>query len=294
MATFLAVPILPTMARALLTVLLVVAFLAGRLQPSAEELTVGDLDFTDLEESDSGPPRPPPEEDNSLDVEAALRQAEVTIVPGDPGIPGPPPPPPSPTPRPLPPNVEFPIDSSFCAYARITRVGISVNKGGKATMRYDLRVRAIDASVLAEADGEFIRLLSVSEQQTYARLKASYNGGVNIPFLEFLGIDISKPIVPADVVSQQDNLLDFAAKAAAVSRILVSASEQNIRIKGKLKAKGVSCVQTTVFAFIKFAELTLSDGTNRTIMTSARDEVEAATRNGDVVLPSKGKLQIID
>lgn len=198
-------------------------------------------------------------------------------------------------PKALPNIEELPIESSSCGFARITRIGVTVQKGGKARLKYDVRIRAIEATVIAENDGEFVALLTTTELIEYKKLKGAYKGGLNVPFLQFLGIDLGSEMSTTVILDKASDVPGFEEKAKVARRLLVETVERDIRIKGKLKAKGVSCVTTSVFAFIKLARVNLGDGDGeRTVLTTTNEDVEAATMNGDVVLPSKGKLDLID
>ena len=190
-------------------------------------------------------------------------------------------------------DINYAVKDASCGFARITRVGLTVQSGSSGTLHYRIRVRAIEASILASSDKSFVPLLSKKERRAYYKKRRSYRGGLQVPFLQSIGIDLASNTTMTDIERSFDSQQNYNAKAAAAQRILETVVEQDIEISGTLHATGTSCESTTVFAFIKLARVMLQNGTSRTIVTTDPDELAAATADGSTVPSDSGTINIV-
>lgn len=186
-------------------------------------------------------------------------------------------------------DTDFAVQSTSSGYGRVTRVGVSVQRGTTSTMKYEIRLTAISSQVLSTLDATFRETLNESELEDYEDLFAGYEGGLNVPFLEFMGIHLSGT---TDIESQRvlsQVLSDFDSKSLVVQNVLETTSEEKLEVRGMLEATGTSLRPVEGFAFIRTATINFHDGTSKTVVTTDPNETEAATINGRRVFPSKNR-----
>lgn len=182
--------------------------------------------------------------------------------------------------------IKGPIASASSGFARVTQVGISVNKGAQATLRYRIRVKAVTAHQLTYSDSPFLDALKPYNKEKYLAIRNLYSGGLDVPFLNFLGWNLNdKHGKGKRDISLNDD--EYGRLSTVAEKILKEATHTTIVAKGKLKATGITCMKTTAYAFVKVAKVQLNDDSNLTVFTTKEDDILAATKHADTLLPSK-------
>ena len=190
-------------------------------------------------------------------------------------------------------EVTYAVNETSSGFARVSSVGLTVQRGTRGTLRYRIRVKAIEASRLANSDSSFESTLSQSERETYRERKSSYRGGLGVPFLRFIGIRLGASTSSVDMNRSFDSQTNYNQKASAASQIINNIQEENLEISGMLEAEGTSFIPTTVQAFIKIARIQLTDGSTKTVVTTDPGELVAATPTGSTVPSDSGTIEIL-
>lgn len=190
-------------------------------------------------------------------------------------------------------DIVFAVNSSSSGFARTTNAGITVQRGTSGVLRYRIRVKAVESERLANSDSSFVSTLSTSERESYELEKRSYRGGLNVPFLRFIGINLGASVERTDMERSAASQRNYNQKATAAQKILETTTAQSIEISGTLRASGTSFIPTTVFAFIKIARVQTQDGSSTTVVTTDGNELLAADNNGRPVDSSDGTIEIL-
>lgn len=189
---------------------------------------------------------------------------------------------------------EFAFESSESGFGRITRVGISVNRGASAVANFDITVTAIDADTLDRNDESFVETLTNEEREEYVQLKERFNGGLSIPMFRLLGADLNERVTRNDLESAAEiSQGDLESKSQALSEILESAVDTRIRINGTLTATGISFRRTTAFVFVKLARVVFEDGSSQVVVSTDPNDVVAADLDGNPVDSSDQTVDVI-
>lgn len=193
-------------------------------------------------------------------------------------------------------DVEFAVNSTESGFARVTSVGLTVQRGTSATLDFNIRARAVDAARLERVDSSFVGTLSESEREEFEQTKTTYNGGLDVSFAGFLGINLGGKTERIDMEREAESQGDYNLKSAAAREIFESTVETDIEVSGTLTATGVSFIPTTVFAFIKVAKVQLQDGRTLTVVTSDGNELVTADEGGDTdaVDSDEGDIDIVE
>lgn len=190
-------------------------------------------------------------------------------------------------------QINFAVNETRSGFAQVTSVGVTVQRGTTALLRYRIKAKAIQSEKLSDLDRSFESTLSQSERETYRLRKSSYGGGLNVPFLSFVGINLGGRTEKVDMERSFDSQRDYNQKSKVVQEILESTVEQDIEISGKLTAVGTSLIPTTVVAFIKIGRITMQDGTTRTVISNDPGELRAGTPDGRTVPSEGGTIEIL-
>lgn len=190
-------------------------------------------------------------------------------------------------------EVTYAVNETRSGFARVSSAGLRVQRGTSGTLSYRIRVRAIEASTLANSDSTFADTLSESERETYSEQRSSYRGGLDIPFLSWIGINVGSSTSIDDMNSSFDSQSNYNEKATAAESIVNSIQEEDLEINGTLQATGVSFTPVTVLAFIKIARIQLTDGSTKTVVTTDPGELVAATPAGGTVPSEGGTIEIL-
>lgn len=191
-------------------------------------------------------------------------------------------------------GVVYAVNQTSSGYGRVTNTGLTVQRGTSGVLKYRIRVKAIEAERLANSDSSFVSTLSQSERESYELEKRSFRGGLNVPFLKFIGINLGASSTSVDMERAFDSQTNYNEKASAAQSIVNTVQTQNLEISGTLRATGTSFIPTTVFAFIKIAKVQLVDGSSKTVVTTDGGELVAATNGGEVVPSEEGEITILE
>lgn len=171
---------------------------------------------------------------------------------------------------------ELVVESNSVGFSRIGEAGVSVTRGASATAQFDITVTAVDAERLDRQDEIFQEALSASERTAFLELKANFDGGLSIPFLEFFGIDLDKTVTAEEIETLAESEENFASKSQAISEIFESVVDTQIRINGTLTATGVSRIPTVAVAFVRLARVLFDDGSSQIVVSDRNEDVLAA------------------
>lgn len=186
----------------------------------------------------------------------------------------------------IPTDVEFAVNSTESGFGRVSRVGVSVQLGITATLNYDINVTAISSRTLSTLDAEFERSLNETEREQYEAAKRSYNGGLRVPFLRFVGINLGASSSRETMTRASERLSEYNTKSRIVRDVLETTQEERLNINGEIRATGVSFIPTQGFAFIQVATIEFNDGSTKLAVTADPSETSAATIDGATELPA--------
>ena len=181
----------------------------------------------------------------------------------------------------------FAILDSQSGVSRVTAFGITVLPGATAKLGYKIRVKAIDASTLANDDRAFRRRLSGAERRNYDQLKGAYTGGLDIPFLNQLGADLSQDFVSQDVLKQVRDSKNTIRKRAydrqgtEAQAILSQYTETEIEAEGELVATGTGDKPVTVFIFLRLAVVRVNEQDSLSVLSTDTDDVVGGDTDGN-------------
>lgn len=149
-------------------------------------------------------------------------------------------------------------------------VTLSVVRDMRASADYNLEFDGVDASVLNSKDSSFISTLSASERTKYLQAKSDYIGGLRIPLLDFIGINLEDMVTQADMDASATSQANYNAKAAAVKQIIESATVTTQKQSGTISAEGQGVLPSTIRSFLGFetARVYLQNG--KSIIVFAR------------------------
>lgn len=185
------------------------------------------------------------------------------------------------------------LDSANTGFGRVTRVGISVTKGASAVLKFDLQVNAVDAETIDRADERILETLSASERSKFMELKENFDGSLNLPIIQILGLDLREGFTSEQIIEKGENRENFEATATAVTEILESVSDTVIRINGTLTATGISNVPTVAFAFVELSRVRFTDGSSQLVVSNRDDSAMAGTGNGSPLDTSDQNIDVI-
>lgn len=187
----------------------------------------------------------------------------------------------------------FYIEESNAGFGRITRTGLSVTKGASGILDFDITVKAIDSERLSSLDKEFESTLTKQELSKYSTLKSNFHGGLNVPFLNYLGANLNEKVDRTKIESAATDIVNYSDKVSAAEKILDSVVDTRIRITGTLEATGQSFIPTVAFAFIKLARVNFEDGSSQFVVSNDPNDLTAASKGGDEIPSKKKKLNIL-
>ena len=99
----------------------------------------------------------------------------------------------------------YAVDSSQSFYGWLDTAGITVRTGASGTIDYtidyEIKMKGVDSRTVASDDSSFVSTLSTEEKAKYSKAKQSYSGGLNIPMLTWIGIDLNAKVDKEDMSS---------------------------------------------------------------------------------------------
>ncbi|KAI0557085.1 hypothetical protein FGB62_243g010 [Gracilaria domingensis] len=188
----------------------------------------------------------------------------------------------------------YPVSSAQVSFEQLVSTGLVVSKGSSGVLNFNITLNAVQSSLLASSDRDFMQLLSPSERSGYEDMKTSYNGNLEVPMMEWLGVSLNGETSRRDMRRSRRRQPRYDEKSEVVNRILSEQITSMIQISGTLMAEGVGIVPTTVFAFIRIARVTLEDGSTMTVLSSNPNDLIAANSCGHEAPSSMLTLDIID
>ena len=187
----------------------------------------------------------------------------------------------------------YAVQETRVGYAKLVRTGVTVQVGTHATMTYHMRFRGISSSTLAKKDKKFVEALSRAENSVYQKKKKNYRGGLDVPYLKFLGIHLNGSSNKKTQADHARYTKGYNKKAAIAKAILEDLSKSAVVVSGHITATGISFQPTTAFAFIEAARVKLANGKIVTVVSSNKSAL--SVRSGGKQLPSSDKaLEVND
>ena len=160
----------------------------------------------------------------------------------------------------------FPIIAAEAGVLRFPNQGVTIGavRGMKVSVRATLELSAISAAAINNDDARFVRTLSAGERITYSRQKRGYRGGLDVPMLLFIGINLDETVTRADLERSAASQPNYNAKAAAVREILKGTIEVTSPQVINLSARGFGATPNFASAEIQgnVARLYFEDGTS--------------------------------
>lgn len=176
------------------------------------------------------------------------------------------------------------VASSEVGFVRTLGAGIVVEKGVIARLSFSIQVHGVVSSELDQSDKTFLKELPSSDLECYSMLKSNYSDGLNVPFLDWVGINLNQN-VSSDC---QDNVARSRKKyrglVVLARKILTEQPVRGIRVSGKKTIVATSFIPTIYYAFIKVAKVILSNGESVTVVSANPRDVAIATGDGSNIL----------
>lgn len=189
-------------------------------------------------------------------------------------------------------DANYVVTDCQTGYATTSSVSLKVQAGTSAKLTFKMTLKAITTSDIADLDSSLVENMSEDEKTTYSAVKQQYDGGFNVPLLSWFGINMNASYSKEDVDTARQANKHYDRQAKEVSQVLSQKTDQLITVEGELTAHGVSFIPTEVSAFLKVAQLKLSNGsTLQVISTTSPEGLQAADSNGAAVPTSGQKLK---
>lgn len=163
-------------------------------------------------------------------------------------------------------------------------VTLSAVKDMRARADYTLEFDGVEASLLNSKDPSFIATLSATERTKYLQAKSDYNGGLRVPLLEFIGINLEEVVTLADMDNSAASQSNYNAKAAAVKQIIESATVTTQKQSGSLLVSGSGAIPSNVRALIglETSRVNLQNGKSIIVFAPAASSGSPVDGGGDI------------
>lgn len=181
------------------------------------------------------------------------------------------------------------FDSSNYGIIRTNSAGITVSRGTSGTIRFGVTVKAITGIKLSDFDQEFVQELSAYQKSVYVAQKTEYAGGLRVPFLAFLGADLTTRVTETDFVSARARIDNYEALSSVARGTLRSTNLKTYHIRGRRFLTGKSFVPETVYAFIKASRVCVG-GLEMLVISSRAEDVVIANGRGVVFTTGADQL----
>lgn len=181
------------------------------------------------------------------------------------------------------------IESYKTGYATLGGACAEVQKGTEVTLTFDIDVKAVTTREIMDYSKSFSSSLNETEKKAYDKEKQHYEGGLNIPFLEFFGLNLGASYDKEKIREHRESTKDYDERLKEVTDNMKTSTNQNLRISGSLRAIGYSRFPTKACAFITVAQVTYKDGTKQAIVSSDNNDIQARDPNTGQTVPSYGK-----
>lgn len=185
------------------------------------------------------------------------------------------------------------IDSSVQGFVLTLGSGLSVTKGTAAELTFSITLSALQASDLAKNDKRFIQSIEKGpERRSYFSLRERYEGGLDIPFLSWIGANLTKNVELSDLKLSSTMQGNYEEKTEAASSILLSQKEDTITLSGSRVITGTSFIPSTVYAYVNVARIVLPDGSKTQVVSTISKDIMFAKADGTVVARGADKLEV--
>lgn len=133
-------------------------------------------------------------------------------------------------------------------------------------------------------DELFARNILPESVPSFMQLKENYRGGLNVPFLEFLGANINQSVTTADLEAARPGVRRYNRLRTIARRILTRQPIERLRISGRTSVTGTSSTPQTVFSFVRAALVDLTDGSRVLVVSGKSDDIAFASFDGSTAL----------
>lgn len=186
---------------------------------------------------------------------------------------------------------DFPVIRTESSYCRLTHRPTVLSSSSPVRLTADRFAPAIDAQVLFTSEGNFRKLLQNHERVQLQRKKSYYRGGLDIPHLDFLGINL-------DSMTEQHHLVSWARKtdnwderSKALHRVLSRVNtNKRCYISGAVSVRGKRGDKVNLF--IKYAKIHLRDNKIVKVISGDLADLVVVNEKGDVLDSQEPMLNI--
>lgn len=168
-------------------------------------------------------------------------------------------------------------------YGPIGRGLINVRAGLKATFQFDYRIKGVTSQYLADTDQLFRSALNQHEQILYNLSKQRYKGGLDVPFLNDLGLNLNQEHSEAEVQEAMSTVDRYSLKAIAARRIMQSFQGGRVRINGSLSVVGVTEFASEASIYVKVSRVILMDESVLHVVSSSKEDLIAGDAINNVL-----------
>lgn len=161
---------------------------------------------------------------------------------------------------------------------RVTRAGITCRGLCTSQMNYDVTIDGVSSQYLESRDNVFRSALNDSQKTKYDRAKKRYGGGLNISFLRAVGINLGGGYSRTSIDSASERLQNYESLADAARTIMNSFDVVKVRVYGSMKVTSFTQARSEAVAYVKFAKVTLLDGSELRVVSASGADV--SVQNG--------------
>lgn len=185
------------------------------------------------------------------------------------------------------------VDSAKSGMGQISGAEVQATLGGWAQAYVDTTVIGFTAASTTKKDAAFMRELTQKQRRLYQKAKENYDGGLNIPLLSWIGIDLGGSYTSKELDDAMEchNLTNGARKELA--KVLGCATVSKVRIKGTISVTGVNpVIPSRARAYVTFSVVEFSDGKRVNMVNSHESGVGAVDENGQKLSCRNTKISV--
>ena len=180
-------------------------------------------------------------------------------------------------------DTKYAVQSSTSGYGSLGSAGLTVQKGTSGVLRFKIKMKGVSSDSIANDDSSFVSTLSTEHKRKYSHQKQKYGGGLNIPMLSWIGINLAGNVEKENMQDAESGNRNYANQTKAVKTMLQTHTNTEIEVSGELTASGQSFIPVTVTAFVKIAQVKMDDGSTMNVVSSDKKDAVAATGDGKTV-----------
>ncbi|CAN8072302.1 unnamed protein product [Agarophyton chilense] len=173
------------------------------------------------------------------------------------------------------------IDQFSVGRGRVTSANLRCSGICKASMSYDFTLNGISSEYLANKDSLFRETLNSSQTTKYDQAKKNYGGGLNVPFLRAVGLNLGGSYSRENVDEASQRLENYDSLADAARSIMESFEMVTVRVWGTMTVASYTAMRSEAVAWVKFAKVTLLDGTQLRVVSASGADVSVTDENGN-------------